>query len=250
MKLNLNPQSFPPVMKRDMKKGLGWGSLWNDFRGRPKRALRVEAHLGKSYTPSEADGSLHFDGMLSYGMLRAVPWPLLPGGKADVIPLPLELAWVCPQGRPLWASTNMRPVGKKAVGVSYIHKRHPRDRLTLHRGGAVVTTAGSLKDVRIPQPVVSADRMEAWCIGCPDALKEILTSVTHVGKKSAVGRGRVIEWRVEPADVSLDWIMQRRPVPHAYCGKSGHAPPRRVSWTPPYWHVPAHMEGRPAQWMD
>jgi hypothetical protein len=62
----------------------------------------------------------------------------------------------------------------------------------------VKITAGEDKSYRIPHEVVHTDRVEWWCSGDQDAIVDLLVDVSHIGKRRAVGRGRVHRWAVEP----------------------------------------------------
>lgn len=50
-----------------------------------------------------------------------------------------------------------------------------------------------------------------WCVGDKTRIENLLATVTHVGKKSVQGWGRVAEWRVEPC--AEDWSCWRDGTP-------------------------------------
>lgn len=248
--MRLDPRRFPHVTAKVMRKHGGWSAVQKDFDARDKVALHVQATLSKPYTPSH-DDVVNLDSIITAGVMSIVPFGSLPGEGARasyIVPLPLQLAWVSDDGNPLWAATEMRPVGLVQKGVEYIHKRHPRDRLNLHMGGAVVTTAGPLKDVRVPQYVMLAEKVEGWCIGAPDAIQAALSHITHIGKKPSIGRGHVLSWHVEPADVDLAWIMDRRACPIKSVGDCGPERKQHTAWSPPYWDRTKHGLCRVASW--
>lgn len=73
----------------------------------------------------------------------------------------------------------------------------------------------------------------SWCVvGEPIQIRALLALVTHLGKKTEMGWGAVIDWTVEPS--AEDWSVQTadgcrtRPVPDS----SGLL----YGYRPPYWH--------------
>ena len=60
--------------------------------------------------------------------------------------------------------------------------------------------AGAQKSYRIPNVVSwpERDELEWFCLGEPEELRSLLAIVTHLGRRRAVGRGKVHEWIVEP----------------------------------------------------
>lgn len=101
--------------------------------------------------------------------------------------------------------------------------------------------AGPSKSYRIPHELQRVERDEVtwWCLGDAGEIRELLEIVTHLGRRRAVGWGRIREWRVEPCEpwdgfpvvrdgvalrtLPLDWPGLVSPEP-------GYATLR-----PPYW---------------
>ena len=61
-------------------------------------------------------------------------------------------------------------------------------------------TAGENKSYRLPMETLYlvGDRLEWWCIGDAGEIRSLLALVAYLGKKRAVGLGKVREWLVEP----------------------------------------------------
>lgn len=105
-------------------------------------------------------------------------------------------------------------------------------------------TAGINKGYRIPQQVthVKDGRVTWFAIGDAEAIRDLLTDVTHLGKKRSVGRGAVTSWLVEPYDSWGDGfpvVRDGRPLRALPPGHPGLVAPklRHVTLTYPYWEA-------------
>jgi hypothetical protein len=127
----------------------------------------------------------------------------------------------------------------------YINRRYPIEQaqtlgtVDIKR---VRLTAGPQKSFRIPFETghVEGDALEWWCVGDRDGIEALLALVPYIGKKRAVGLGRVAEWRVEPCD---PWgegfpVLRNgrplRPLPLDYHGLAEHDV-EHCALTYPYW---------------
>lgn len=243
--------AFPAVSRREYDAGRSYQALWSQWRSREMEPLHISGTLLAGFVGG-VDDAIHLDGVLS----AAVFGCQLVGAKVDpsesfVLPLPVALHWVDGAGRPLWLATNFRTAATPH-GVAYIHSRYPTYRADLADRQSVLTSAGQYKDARIPLRVTTASKIEAWCIGSADDIRELLGGVTHVGRKPAHGHGRVVRWLVQPAPgIDAEWILQRRPVPIAALGKTAIPADRvapRTGWTPPYWDDRLHAACRRPAW--
>jgi len=72
------------------------------------------------------------------------------------------------------------------------------------KSGKVVTSSGSLKAYRMPQVVRVISNIEFYCVGIKSELEKLLSLITHIGKKAAMGWGAIKEWDINsfPADWS------------------------------------------------
>jgi len=84
------------------------------------------------------------------------------------------------------------------------------------------------------------DRLHALAIGNAEAVEELLSVVTHIGKKGSMGYGRVARWSVTHGAHTLGDVLALRPVPAAYY--DGQEPVGELAlnrgWTAPYWYSP------------
>lgn len=242
---------FPAVSARSAKEGRSYEAAWQRWRDGPHQGLRIMATLATPVLPGAEQG-VHLDGVLSAAVLSS----RLVGAsvsKVDdhVVPLPLALAWVDDDGRPLWAATDLRSMGPATEAEIYLHKRYPTDRAELAAKRGVLTSAGRYKDVRMPLRAIATWALVGWCIGIAEDVRSLLSGMTHVGRKGAIGQGRVLTWGVEPDPVDLDWVLDRRSVPLAALGTAAVPADRvapRESWTPPYWDARRHAPCRSAAW--
>jgi hypothetical protein len=145
----------------------------------------------------------------------------------------------------------------------YIAKRFPLEMLPAmgagDRTGKVNITGGEYKSWYLPLRTTVVDRI-CWFAALRSrkdlgdapmsVLRRWLKRVSAVGKKSAHGYGRVVEWRVEPIEHDYSWfadspcgqvLMRRLPVNLITDNVIGWRP-----WyggcCPPYWERSFHVE--------
>jgi len=221
------------------KRSKTWADRRDEYQALPKQPMVITAELVTPVIHAERDQT-HLDSILSFAAITDHP---VASAYEDqcVLPLPLELLWVSPSGQPLWACTPLVPAAESLETREYWHKRYPTNRAEFGDRLNAITTAGRWKEYRVPVRASSISRLHALAIGNLDEVQRLLEKVvTHIGKKGAMGYGRVARWSVTPTAHSLDDILRLRPVPVAYyAGKEPHG---RVSlnrgWTSPYWYTP------------
>jgi len=91
------------------------------------------------------------------------------------------------------------------VETAYVQKRYPVDHAQMRAAKElrrVNLAAGLTKHFRFPIEVgrVKGDRLTAYCIGEAEPIRELLSYVTHLGKKRSAGRGRIERWAVETCE--------------------------------------------------
>jgi hypothetical protein len=246
----LRPELLPTVSSTAKKNGLSLVSLADRYATAPKEPLKVAATLLTPYVPTEADGALHLDSILSWAVVSSYPAPLTFGDGGAVVPIPLEILWLSPEGLPLWAASDLRPQGEAVRAREYWCKRYPADRAEFSSKINANTSAGRYKECRMPMATIRVPSLRGLCIGNRQEIERLLLGVTHVGKRPGMGFGRVARWSVEPLAEELSVvrraIVQARPVPVEYFSHSGTvASSSRIKfygqgWTPPYWYVPWH----------
>lgn len=196
-------------------------------------------------------GGLNLDGALSAAVSHRFGWCHDVHTARAVIPIPVRLLWVLPDGWPLWACTRLMPVAPHAQAARYWHGRWPAESwraLRPSRAGApgkIDQKAGRWKDYRVPLAAMACETWEALAVAPADALRDLLNQVLWLGKKNSQGLGRVAAWGVQPRpdltpDQALPRILANRPVPVAALADLGQPPPRgataaHMGWTPPYW---------------
>ena len=220
------------------KRSYTWEQRRDDYAALPKTPIIITAEIVTPILHAERERT-HLDGILSAGALTNHP-QASNYDQVAVIPLPLELAWVSPQGLPLWACTPLMPAGEGLATREYWHKRYPSHRADFGSKLNAVTSAGRWREYRVPVHAQSIDRLHALAIGNAEEIERILAVVTHIGKKGSMGYGRVARWSVTPVDHTLDDVLAMRPVPVAYY--DGRQPVGSLAlnrgWTAPYWFAP------------
>jgi len=220
------------------KRSYTWEQRRDDCAALPKTPIIITAQLVTPIVHAEREIT-HLDGILSAAALTNHPQASA-YDQAAVIPLPIDLAWVSPQGRPLWACTPLMPAGQGLATREYWHKRYPSHRAEFGDKVNAVTSAGRWKEYRVPIHAQQIDRLHALAIGNAEAVETLLAVITHIGKKGSMGYGRVARWSVTPGVHDLADVLARRPVPVTYY--DGRQPVGTLAlnrgWTAPYWYSP------------
>ncbi|MBF6590464.1 MAG: hypothetical protein IVW57_08015 [Ktedonobacterales bacterium] len=206
-------------------------------------------------------GALHVDGILSYGLVRCAlrGAPLAESAEPYDLPLPLRCLWRDPAtGLPLWAATDLAPVGLTQTGrQTWTRKQIAPQLLTTSSGKpyAPRSSAGPYKDMQIPLPVRVAEGFMADIWGDARIISDLLQPLLTVGKKGAQGLGQIIAWDLEPlATFHLvdDAGCARRPIPVAALASWDLHAAQMGGWTPPYWrnHTPIAPVGTRVTWPE
>lgn len=223
--------------------------LRDEYEALPKEPLLIRGEIFEPVVPAEPRGALHLDSLLGKSVLDAHPIaPLYLRGFPAVVPLPLELVWVSESGKPLWACSELRGHRDMLRAPFYWHKRYPEDRAHLSTKVRAETRRGRWKEYRVPLEGVVVPEVRAVCIGNAPEVARLLSFVTHIGKKTGYGYGRV-EWTVDRFDADPQTIrevaLNVRPVPVQYLldteGEVAMTPGSgwtRRSWSPPHWYAP------------
>ena len=222
------------------KRSYSWEQRCAEYAELPKAPLVITAEMITPVLHAEGKNT-HLDGILAAAVLTDHPHPSA-FGDIITLPLPLELAWVSPQGYPLWASTPLIPADEGVMGREYWHKRYPGHRAEFGDKQSANTSAGRWREFRVPVAAHSTNRLVAMAIGNADEVLRLLNGVSHIGKKTTIGYGRVARWQVTTGhDHTLADVLAHRAVPVASGLVEGRVE-RHRGWTPPYWHA--------AKWLD
>lgn len=201
------------------------------------RAIRVVAHMRGPIT-----GPPMLDALLAYvvaeqrglvagfgPMVRDIEIPIAkePGGRFHLVTSPMA---AFDQHEARWVNRKF-PLGEgQMFGDAKLKRVH--------------ISAGACKSYRIPHEVkfVMGDQIVWYATGDAAATRELLSYVTHLGRRRAVGRGAVREWTVDavaPEDAWEGFPVARdgkalRPLPIAW---PGLVEPAEIlhTLTFPYW---------------
>jgi CRISPR type IV-associated protein Csf3 len=173
--------------------------------------LRVRAYLR---TPVIADRQLPLDGILLYQAHRDKDGPqaaTIPGDYScqGVSTLPLDI--VHPGRRNWYYRCSWAQWSHEVEGHDYWNKRFDTSFANLvdfgDRRGKVIIEQGKYKAYHMPVFYRAALWVDWYCVGDKAEIEFLLSTVTHIGKKSAQGWGRVTRWEFEPT--SGDWSVVR-----------------------------------------
>jgi CRISPR type IV-associated protein Csf3 len=92
-----------------------------------------------------------------------------------------------------------------AHALRYINRRAPVEQYQTigeTKIRRVQITTGANKSYRIPMETKNAvdDALAWWCIGDAEKIRDLLTTALYLGKKRAVGLGRVLWWDIQPCE--------------------------------------------------
>jgi CRISPR type IV-associated protein Csf3 len=153
----------------------------------------------------ESDEHLPIDAILYYAAMREKYGPLVlstPGHRADVddVALPLQRTEI--HGEWFYCAS-FAQWGPHTDGQTFWAKRFDRKQEDLidfgKRRGKVITEQGRYKAYKMPTFYRHAVHVSWFVVGERGAIEELLSPMTHIGKKAAQGAGRIIRWCVEPA---------------------------------------------------
>jgi len=115
----------------------------------------------------------------------------------------------------------------------------------------IKTGSGPCKGFMIPSEAVHVRELTWVAVGDPEAIASLLSLVTRLGRRRAVGEGLVRRWRVERVRDEERWPgwpvlspdgAPLRPLPLDVPGLSPDAPRRFGRTRPPYWLLAGEEE--------
>lgn len=198
------------------------------------QGLIITATVGTPVYTGTHFNAVNLDSILAYAATSHLA--PLPQGEARVVDIPgLKKVWEDEDGKPLWACSMLYAINPTA-GQEYAHRRYPSHRAKMAKKQSANLAAGQYKEGRRSIRATDARVWKAMAIGDADTIRSLLEKVSHIGSRSSI-YGHVIRWSVEPCNtVTLDQIMERRPVPARYAACNNLDP--FAAWTPPYWYHP------------
>lgn len=213
-------------------------------------AVKVTAHLagGLAGDPPKLDALL--EAVMAPHCGKAASGRKLdrgsPAPEQGEIPIPLQRRRLGPWLVGLCSDPIPGPV--LADGHDHVAKRINPDGASLldpAERRKIATSNTWTKSYRLPLRVRLVDRVVWFADADPKNLRRTLKRCRAIGKKTAIGHGRVTEWTVEPIAVDLSWfaatddgplLMRTLPVgPWLPDGLTGFRPDFGAA-APPYWH--------------
>lgn len=154
----------------------------------------------------ECDAYLPIDGILFASAMAQSYGPeslTTPGKQSELAPVDLPIEKRTINGEWFYA-TSFAQWGPCADGQTFWTKRF--DRKTDHlvdfgkSRGKVITEQGRYKAYMMPVFYRCALSVSWYVYGDGDAIMRLLSTVTHIGKKTSQGNGRINKWTVEFID--------------------------------------------------
>jgi CRISPR type IV-associated protein Csf3 len=173
--------------------------------------LKVTAYLQTGQVVS-TDGYLPLDSILAAAWMQKNRPDLFynDGMKAKEILIP-ELPFQKENINSQWFwACSFAQYEKQAETVAYWHKRFDAILAEKHvdfgkKRGAVNVKSAKYKNYRMPMVNIITEKIEWYCVGDLEQVKELVNMITAIGKKRSQGYGLVDEWTVEswPEDWSI-----------------------------------------------
>ena len=128
----------------------------------------------------------------------------------DLIVPDLPLAR-CGEGEDWYFACSFNTIPPIAEYIMYWHKRFD-DQLEQYiefkgKRGKVDVRSGKNKAYRMPLVVQLFDYLQWFAVGHLESVRELISTITHIGKKTSQGLGGVDYWEVEPWPE--DWSVVR-----------------------------------------
>lgn len=202
------------------------------------RPLRVTAELGGPI--ALPGGPLALDALLAWAVCAREGHPQ-PVDEIKPVEIPVQRE---PGGRFHMCSFSVGEV--EEYEQRWVNRRFP---LTEAQGFAgaklkrIQVSAGPCKSFRLPLETAHMrdDRLTWWCIGDAEAISALLPLVTHLGKRRAVGNGRVVRWTVEKCETWGEGFpvvlngQPLRPLPPDWPGLADDVAQEYRTISYPYW---------------
>lgn len=162
------------------------------------KRLEIIAHMA---TPVVVNDELYLDGIL-YGVQRRrelgdsyynLPrFGLKPYGVKTRLPLKrLRGSYLCSMARFRDVTTYTNRYRKRTNELSATKWVEPK---------RIYTDQKVYKNYDIPLSVVTCSRIHWIVVGNEQAIRELLKSVTYIGKKQSQGYGKVTKWEIRPTN--------------------------------------------------
>lgn len=185
--------------------------------------------------------ALHLDALLMAAVAKRDNLPPLYTAADAINAPPLDIPIALSEcGRYYLASALIGDV--VARENRFVQRRFPLQECIAIGGSSIkriALTSGSCKSFRVPTEAQHVPLATWYAIGDEQAVRELLTWITRIGKRRAVGEGLVREWRVQPCELwpGFPVMLDGRPLRHLpadVAGLVGYGV-RTGRCRPPYW---------------
>lgn len=215
--------------------------------------LRITAQiLGGVNIPQ---GPPAFDALLAYAVAQREGLPP-PATASECAPIEI------PVQRSACGRFHLATVGICTVEsreIDWTNRRFPipeAQELGVAKFTRVNIAAGAQKSYRLPRErsYLDSDRMTFFCIGDAPKVESLLDFIDYLGKRRAVGLGKVARWDVEPCEPWGDGfpcVRDGRPLralPPDWPGLSDDTERAFACLSYPYWNAAAKTECAVPSW--
>lgn len=152
------------------------------------------------------------------------------------IPLPLKI-WRM-GGTWGYHASALFPEGDIVDSLQMWRKKFRQNRIEMIGKGTPSLVSGVYREYNHPLPLIICQKLVGWCVGNRQKVRRSLNRIKSIGKKRALGKGKVVSLSVEHADADYSLIkdglaMRYLPFPGGL---------REVRMRPPYWNNTGRIE--------
>jgi CRISPR type IV-associated protein Csf3 len=200
--------------------------------------VKITFHLdgtGCYYDPAEPPA---LDGILAWCLAAYHTSGQPPARDEPPADIPLPIATWHIDGQWGYHASALLPDGQTFETLHFWRSRFREDRVGLI-SGTTDRGSGAYRDWQMPMPLILTDKLVAYAVGKRSVIRKVLQrGVKYVGKKSAMGKGRVVAIDVDHIDDDLSMVKDGRAM--RWLPKPGGT--RLVRPRPPYWNLVGRVE--------
>jgi CRISPR type IV-associated protein Csf3 len=205
------------------------------------QGLRINIFLSSPVVTFDGKKVLHMDSILSYAQISTEISNLTSNVSSPMVINVdgLMKIWGNGAGRPLYAISDLYPVGRKSEFQEYANKKFPSSMLDFSKKTGANIVAGRYKEQRKSLNTIYCEKWQSIAIGDKEKISVLLDRVSNVGGRVNCGFGRISHYEILRDDsISIDMVLMHRNIPAEIASNDIKRPLSFGGWTPPYWHSP------------
>lgn len=211
--------------------------------------LRIDWSIATPWCPPAL--GLHLDGLIGYAVVQEAERDGRQFASHDELLADLPFAKHEAGNDWCWKASLLQPVtvrGSERVYMTAKTASQPMaeamvdGKITGRKIKSIDTARGQFKNDAFWYTIEHIDQIQAWCIGDPERITELLSLITHIGKRSRLDHGRVaLREQSDDDEGGLAFSVVEDP-------RAEELWQRRYMPDPVADYVPVHGRMRPPYW--